>query len=385
MRAEVASAERRREVRRAAHSWAKRGMIEAEALSQIEQTHVDDRSRIGPAFRALIFVFAFVAALSVFGLLLLIEVPLGGSLLFMSIACLVATEVQTGRLKRSSAGAEEATAFLTIVFILSFVEWILLDTSTDFPWRLLIFTSAVAFSLAAWRWGSWPYGVLAAVSAFGTSAYMPATRPVWIVTAGLLAPLLLALSRSSKTSPSQRRACDAALLVVIAAVYLTVHLGSYDSHFLEGSNWTWSAELRIPLPGRWLFIAGTAITPVLLFAAGIRWRLPIFYRSAFILVIVSLVTLRFYVHVAPLWTVLVLCGAATIAVGLFTRRYLGSGRDGERHGFTAKPLYETSSRIHAVEMGLATVLRPGSPESPDDSPSFGDGGEFGGGGAGRQF
>jgi hypothetical protein len=385
MRAEVAAAERKQEVRRAARSWAKRDLIDAETLAQIERTYADDRSRVGPAFRGLLFLFTFLAVVSAFGLLLLARVPPGGALLTMSIACLMATEFQTGRIKRSSAGSEEATAFLAVVFTLSATAWMFIDTTSDVPWRLWIFMAAVAWALAAWRWCSWPYGVLAAVSAFGMSAYMPATRPIWIVTAGLLAPALLALSRSSQASPSQRRACDAALLVAFTAVYLAVHLGSYDSHLLEGPNWQWSTRFQVPIPGRWFFIAGTAIAPVLLFAVGILWRLPIFYRTAVAFIVVSLVTLRFYIHVAPLWSVLILCGTAAITLGLLTRRFLESGHGGERHGFTAKPLHEISSQARAMEMGLATVLEPSTPEAADDSTSFGVGGELGGGGAGRKF
>jgi hypothetical protein len=360
-------------------------MIDTETLAQTERTYADDRSRVGPAFRALLFLFTFVAVVSTFGLLLLGRVPPGGALLAMSIACLMATEVQTGRFKRSGAGAEEATAFLAVVFALSTTAWMFIDATQDIPWRLFAFVAAVAWALAAWRWGSWPYGVLATLSAFGMSVYMPATRPIWIVTAGLLAPLLHTLSRSSQASPSQRRACDAALLTVFTAVYLAVHLGSYDSHLLEGPTWAWSSDFKLPFPGRWFFIASTAITPVLLWIVGIQWRFAIFYRSAVVLVVVSVVTLRFYVHVAPLWSVLILCGIAAITIGLLTRRFLESGRGGERHGFTAKPLGEISSQARAMEMGLATTLEPGAPEAPDDSTSFGEGGEFGGGGAGRKF
>ena len=72
---------------------------------------------------------------------------------------------------------------------------------------------------------------------FAMSSFLPATRLLWIVTAALLAPLLLSGSLSARPAPSHRRACDAAMLVLLTAVYLTVHLGAYDSRILEVGLW----------------------------------------------------------------------------------------------------------------------------------------------------
>ncbi len=77
-----------------------------------------------------------------------------------------------------------------------------------------------------------------------------------------------------------------------------------------------------------------------------------------------MVTLRFYVHVAPFWVVLTVSGVASLAVALILRRYLGSGPGGERHGFTAEPLYESMARTHVLEMGMAAALEPGAAEKP---------------------
>ncbi len=254
MRAEIEAAERRSEVRRAARSWEKRGAIEPETLIRIEKAYSDDRSRVGPVFRVLLFGFTLVAVFSAFGLLALAEVPWGLLLFLLSMVCLMATEHQMGRYKRSSSGAEEATAFLAVVFMLAAAAWMLIDTTSDLPWRLWFFLAAVAWSLAAWRWGSWPYGTFAAVCIFGVSAFLPATRLLWIVTAALIAPLLLSLSLSARPAPSHRRACDAAMLVLLTAVYLTVHVGAYDSRLLEGYSWIRSGGQQFPFPGRWFFI-----------------------------------------------------------------------------------------------------------------------------------
>jgi hypothetical protein len=384
VRVEVEVAERKSEVRRVARLWKKRRAITPDALAQIEKLYSDDRSRVGPGFRILLFIFTVVAVLSAFGLLVLARVPWGGLLLLMSIACVMATELQMGSTKRSSSGAEEATAFLAVSFLLGAVVWILMDATDGFPWRMWFFLAALAWTLAAWRWGSWIYGVFAAIAILGMSVFLPATRILWVVTAGLLGPVLLSFSRSTRSTPSHRRACDAALLILLAAVYLAVHLGAYDWRLLEGYRWFGGGE-QGPVERRWLFVAGTALMPLVLLVGGIYWRLPIFFRTAVFFGVVSLVTLRFYVHVAPLWVVLTVSGVAALAAALLLRRYLMDGPGGERHGFTAEPLYENLSRTDAVEMGLAASLGSDTREKVEPPPTPYNGGEFGGGGAGRKY
>jgi hypothetical protein len=106
-----------------------------------------------------------------------------------------------------------------------------------------------------------------------------------------------------------------------------------------------------------------------------------------ILGVASLVTLRFYVHVAPLWIVLLASGGAAVAVGMLLNRYLASGPGRERHGFTAEPLFGEGSRARVIEAGLGMALAPGStPSGTPPKPGFeGAGGGFGGGGASEKF
>ena len=385
MRREIAAADRKREVRQAARSWRSRGKITAETLARIERIYADDRSRAGKGFRILLFVFTVVGAFSAYGLLLLVGglSALGGSLFFMSIVCFVFVEILTVTYKRSGSGAEEAAAFLAVVFLLAAAAWALIDTTNDLPWRMWFFLAAGAWTFAAWQWGSWPYGAFAALSLLGISVSSPATRLYWILCAGILTPVLLKLSRSAHVPPSHRRASDAALLVLLSAAYLAVHVGSYDSRLLEGFGWSPRGDASSL--GRLFSIGGTALLPLSLLLAGIHTRLPILFRTGVAFGVISLVTLRFYVHVAPLWVVLTLSGGAALAVALLLRRYLADGPDGERDGFTADPLDEHASPADALEMGLSAALSSEAPERAGSASFKGGGGEFGGGGAGGKY
>jgi uncharacterized membrane protein YgcG len=99
------------------------------------------------------------------------------------------------------------------------------------------------------------------------------------------------------------------------------------------------------------------------------------------------VTLRAYVHIAPPWIVLTVSGAASMAGAVAIRRWLVSGRAGERHGFTSEPLF-TDERHRVVYEGTVTVATLASARtSPaESSPRFhGGGGRSGGAGATGDF
>ena len=102
-------------------------------------------------------------------------------------------------------------------------------------------------------------------------------------------------------------------------------------------------------------------------------------------VLASLVTLRFYVHVAPLWVVLLLGGSVALGLALLLRRFLDSGPQHERHGFTAEPLFADPEGRSALEVAASVVsLTPAA--RPMEKPGFeGGGGSFGGGGASGKF
>ncbi len=99
----------------------------------------------------------------------------------------------------------------------------------------------------------------------------------------------------------------------------------------------------------------------------------------------SLVTLRYYVHLAPLWVILAAAGAVLLLAALWLNRTLRRSADGERAGFTARPLYAGLGALPSVAAvaGFTPEARiaPGS-----DSANFtGGGGVSGGGGAAGSF
>jgi len=385
LREDVEAADRGEDVRAAARAWNRAGAIDKRTLDAIRKQYPDDRSRVRPAFRVLLFLFTFVAAGSAFAVLALNEVPMGALLFLAALGSIVLTEVQIGELRRSSAGAEEATALLSFWFSVAALGWLVEDASGDFPWRFLSVAAAVLATVAAWRWGLSIFGALAAVCLFAALSFWYGARTWWVLAALALVFPLLSASVSPRLAPAHRRAADAALVTVLGALYLAVHLSSYDWWLLERDFWYGSPEGS--RPGRSFFIATTALLPLLLLAGGVFLRRPLLLRVGVVLGVASLVTLRFYVHVAPLWVVLLASGGAAVAIGMLLNRYLASGPRGERHRFTAEPLFGNESRAKAFDAGLGMALAPGpAPSGTPEEPGFeGAGGQFGGGGASGKY
>lgn len=384
MRKDAEEADRRADVRAAARSWQRAGVIDRNAMEAIVSEYADDRSRVGPAFRVLLFLFTLVAAGAAFALFVINDAPMGGLLSFSALASIALTEIQIGTMRRSGAGSEEATALLSLGFSFATLVWTFDRMGAGVAWRLLLLATALLAAAAAWRWGMSVFGAISAACLFPLFD----SRAGWILLAAVLAPPLVALSVAPVLAPSQRRSADAALVVALVGLYVAVHLGSYDVWLIErGTSFLGlhpHAAHAGESSGRWgrpLFAAATALVPVVVLVAGIRWRRPLLLRMGLVLGVASLVTLRFYVHLAPLWVILTVSGGLAIVAGLLLHRHLRSGRAGERYGFTAEPLFGSGSGAGALEVGLSASLAPGA-SPPPGGPGFrGGGGEFGGGGA----
>ncbi|HYX21942.1 MAG TPA: hypothetical protein VFA98_13950, partial [Thermoanaerobaculia bacterium] len=93
----------------------------------------------------------------------------------------------------------------------------------------------------------------------------------------------------------------------------------------------------------------------------------------------------FYVHLAPLWILLTAAGGALVLAALGLHRWLRSGRDEERGGFTARPLdgnRRGGLETAAVVAAFAPEAAPAAREPGGFAPG---GGRYGGGGAEGSF
>ncbi|HYN22615.1 MAG TPA: hypothetical protein VE078_16770 [Thermoanaerobaculia bacterium] len=395
MTPELARADRAESVRDAARAWRQAGIVDETVTASVEARHPDDRTRVGPVFRVLLFLFTVVAVCGAFGFVAMLADfdDDGGTLAFLALltglAMVVGTELQLGRLRRREGGTEAATSFLAISFLLSAAAWWMLWSSSSEDWSRLALFALVAAALlaaAAWRWGYPLYAAAATAALFMAVAQLPGARLLWIVLPLATAPWLLRLERSPRLAPAHRTSLTVVAIVALAGLYIAVHLGSWEAHLIEEIGGYSSPAVFDSDALWWSAVAATALVPAILLAAGLLRR-----QYALILLgvgtsAVSLITLRYYIHLAPLWVVLTGSGALLVALALALRRYLASGPNGERHGYTAAPLFADLARQRVLEAGAAILALTPEARSLHAEPKFeGGGGELGGGGASGSF
>jgi hypothetical protein len=390
-------ADRNAAVRAAGRSWLRAGAIDEATFKAIEAAVPDDRVRVGPVFRVLLFLFTIVAVNSGFAFLVMMfeleSSRRGGLLAAFALAAgiilAVATDYQIVRMRRTQGGTEAATSLLAIGYLMGAAAWWIfeiLDFDSHDALLVLCLVGAVLAAVAAWRWGYSLYAAVATAALLVALACLPMGRLLWIVLPLVAAPFLVRLSESPRLPPSHRSSFTAILVVALVGLYVAVHLGSWEGQLIEDIG---ESRLRLPTQNDtlwWLPVAATALVPLVLLVLGIRGRrYPLLIVGAGTAV-ASLVTLRWYVHLAPLWVVITASGALLVGLVLGLRRWLDAGPDRERGGFTAEPLFQDLARQRILEMGAAVVSLSPEARNLHEEPKFeGHGGQFGGGGSNTEF
>ena len=393
MRPDAAEADRRREIREAARGWRRARAIDEATLAAVKAAYPDDRVRLGPAFRTLVFVFTAIA-LQAFFLLFMTVLPFRGRetgvfVLLYGLGLCGLTELQVGPLRRDQGGTETASGLLGLGFLLGGVAWLLSDVlGLRFEPALAPFLAAatVLFAVAAVRWGSTFCAAVAALWLFALLTSLGPARLLWALGGLGLAGLCLAGGESPRLAPTHRRSTQAVLAVALLALYAAVHLGSWDSGFLEELSSLGRRVSGRGSPPRPLSVLATGLLPLAILAGGVGLRHRLLLNLGAVVAIASLVTLRFYVHVAPLWVVLTVAGAASIALALALRPFLDSGEGRVRGGFTAEPRFQDPEKRSALEaMAAVAAFTPGARVAAEETKFTGAGGRSGGGGATGSF
>jgi hypothetical protein len=294
------------------------------------------------------------------------------------------TEVQRGPLKRADAGAESATALMAAVLATVAGTIGLGGTRFDDLTLRFLVSGFLAGSIAAWRWGDGLFFLGAGLSGFGLLAQTGHGRLLWIAAALLLIPTGLAGARLERFAPSSRKGFVIVGAIAVLALYAAVHVWSFDQHLIESMRVIaqGGAVSAKPTGTRSLSILATALLPPGLLLIGWRKREPLLLYAGLLLIGASIATIRLYHQVMPLSFALILIGTGCLALAFGVRRWLRSGDQGERDGFTADPLFDNTNRTEAIRSVVAMASFTPGAQAPASRPAFeGGGGRFGGGGA----
>jgi hypothetical protein len=394
MRRESIAWERAAEVRDAADGWRRAGAIGAHTHEAIKNAYPDPCVTPSAVWRVLTAVMVTAVVLCSFGAFALAirprEVGLSLLLWLFGAACVVATERLEVSPRLARRGAAGAAAFWGIVLFLGGLGQLLHEIraiSGEDALRLFLLTSALTWAAACWRWGSPLFAGLSVASVFVLLAQVPFGRTLWIVVGAVLVGVAARHLDDGALAPSHRRAAMVVLLVAVAAMYVALNIYSLDQDLLH--------ELRPLAPQRvvpsTVLFAGaavaTALLPLGVLAWGWRSRRPVLLDAGIVLVALSLVTLRYYVHVAPLWAVLLVSGAALVALALAVERALRRVPGGEQAGFTTDALFSDDRGQRVLQVvAVAGTLTPAAAAAASAEKGFvPGGGASGGAGASDRF
>ncbi len=134
------------------------------------------------------------------------------------------------------------------------------------------------------------------------------------------------------------------------------------------------------IPLGWLFWIFTILIPVLYISRGIQKKDPILLRVGLLLVAAVVFTVRYYYHVLPSETAMVIGGIFFIVVSYLITKYLHEAK----HGFTHKAGNDEffMDKLRVESLVIAQTF--GGPAHTDTGTQFG-GGSSGGGGATGEF
>jgi hypothetical protein len=392
MRSEAVAWERAAEVNEAAEGWRRAGAIEEETERAIRGAYPDPCIALSVVWRVLTACVVSVIIAQAFGAFEVAfrprKIGLQVLLFLFAAACLVVTEVLEASPRFSRRGAAGATSFLGIVSLLLGWALFLLETVNmrfDDCINPVLMAAVVVWGIAAWRWGSPVFAALSAVSLFIFLGRVTHGRLLWVLAGAALAALASRQLDEARWAPSHRRSAAVLVVAGLAAVYGAVNVYSLDRHLVEYfGRIYWSRAI----PPRGLLVPAalaTAVLPPVVLAWGLRSRRTFLIDAGIVLTALSLVTLRHYVHLAPLWVVLTLAGAALVALALAVERRLRRAPGGELAGFTADPLFSDQRRLHAMEVVPVVAAFTAAPGQAVEDKGLGRGGRFGGGGAGEKF
>jgi len=394
MRQNSAAWERAAEVHEAAQGWLRVGAIDEPTGHAIREVFPDPCITPSAVWRVLTACVVAAVILFTFEAFSIAFRPneTGHQVLLFLFAgaSLASADLLEASPRFARRGAAGAASFLGVGFLLASFGLFLVDTlhmRPDDAIDAILIASFLAWAAGCRRWGGPLFAALSAVSLFLFLGRLPYGRVLWALVGAALAGVAARRLDEASWAPSHRRAAAVLVVAGVVAAYAAVNVYSLERHLLEDLG-RFAARRIVASRGLIVLSAlATAAVPLAVLAWGARSRRTFLLDTGIVLLALSLVTLRHYVHIAPLWAMLTLSGAALVVLTLAVERALRRAREGDIAGFTADPLFSDERRQHALQIvPVVAAFTPAGPGPAAQGKDFtGGGGKFGGGGAGEKF
>ena len=370
---------------RLVEDWTKSGLLTQEQRDTLMPQLVVHLRRTNKFLRITLFVFGGVILQSVLGLLAILagglrdQTTAGVLCLFVGAGCFWLASYLVSRYHLYRFGVEEAAA-LSSAGLVAVGAALLITGAGDWP-LIVGLATAVAMIIALYLHFGYVYAavfalVVAAALPFqiGSSEALPRVAAVVVLACAATA------ARVARAEHGDEYPGDG-LMVIEAAAWLGIYvllnlvLSSGFSRVDRGSTF------------HWITYAAIWVLPAIVLWLAIRGRERPLLWSGLAMALATLLSNKEYLGSARYeWDPLVF-GLLLMAIAVGVRRWLASGEDGMRHGYTASRLVASDLDLtsHLAIVSAAHVDVPVTASAPAPDPSVGGGGRSGGGGAGGAF
>lgn len=389
--------ERRVAVVEEARRWQEAGMITAEQAALVAERYRPELVRVNLFIRILLAVFTMVGVVALVALpaVILMVKETGFSLLcmiFSPLCAWVADQKLIAGRRLYRCGAEEALLLLAVGMLALAVAIPAHDwghAAERLAWLTahgIVLAGAILLTV---RYGY----ALAALGAMLALAGLPfhladilhwqqphLPRLVLLLLLGLAAiwaQLRLAGRRSLPRGYVW--SLETVRLAAWAGIYLDVNLFAHRLLWREWLGWT-PGESLFPWSDHFCALL-TVILPIAALAMGISRRDRALLWFAVVSAVLSILTLKYYVHFGHLAEELTTAGLLVAGLAFCLLRWLRAGSQRCRGAFTAEPLLEP--RLYGLDAEALAAIQPLAPEAraPQAEGFQPGGGAFGGGGA----
>jgi hypothetical protein len=402
MRIYTASSEETLRAREFLSDWAAEGCISQPQYERLEQETVSGLRTTNIYLRIILFLFTTIVVAATGGLSFLVFLSLpsnqttGFFLLIFAAVCYAAAEVTVSRARLYRHGIEEAPLICSVGFLCLGMELAFFSSRPYSPGpaaiEYLVPAAGALLSLWIWHRFGYSYAFLAAMvfvvflPGYWTSSHAAERLSIVAFYAIGLAGVAAVRSRHHFDYLEDHYSLAEAFLWL--GIYLTVNLRLLS--LVPRPLW-WAAAPptpEFPKPFYWTTWVLIWCLPLVVLVRGIRLKDRFVIATGGIIVVLTLVSNKPYLGwPRHTWDPMIL-GVVLTAVALLLRRWLSSGPNGIRHGFTAARISARDRQVaNAASAALGLVSAPAvtaSHQAPRHGVQF-EGGRSGGGGASGSY
>ena len=383
-------------IRQQAQAWRRSGLITEEQLSAInEHTDIQLR-RTNLFFRLLFFVFTMLGAGAVVGLFFWLLDFKDADIIAVMLICFgaafyIAAEYLAGKYLFYRHGVEEALVVMALVLFCAGCGILLSENHLTLT-QLRIVVPALLAITAYWiylRFG-FLYAAIISIIALGVVPFQfnlsPATERIMLFSVLCVIFIFSLLADKPDIEDFRKNRYAKIQACLTTAIYLTVNLQimglfgliSMDRHVLHLNPQLFPPSIY------WLSYVLTFLIPIAAIYWGIKSRKRIIINVGLVMACVTLATNKSYLGwTRYAWDPAIL-GIMLVGLSLLITRWLNSGADQRRFGFTARDILKPEEG-GITPADVAAALTPGvidaqQPQEQAQDKYF-EGGTSGGGGA----